>query len=213
MVVLAAISFVLLFGGIAVGVAIGGVPPLPFKAGASIQDLLMAHPVAAQAVGVGVFGASVPLAIYAATASARLRQLGVTAPGATIALAGGVLAAAFLALCGLLLWTLSRPEITADGSLVRALYFLVFLTGGPAHVVVLGLLLAGVAVPSLILGFLPKPVAWAGLVIAAIAELTALVLVWPPLMVLLPIARVPAFVWLIIAGAMLPVQRRRVVAS
>jgi hypothetical protein len=213
LVVLAAISFVLLFGGIGIGVAIGGVPPLPFKAGVSIQDLFVAHPVAAQAVGVGVFGASVPLAIYAATASARLRQLGVTAPGATIALAGGVLAAAFLALCGLLLWTLSRPEITADGSLVRALYFLVFLTGGPAHVVVLGLLLAGVAVPSLILGFLPKPVAWAGLVIAAIAELTALVLVWPPLMVLLPIARVPAFVWLIIAGAMLPVQRRRVVAS
>lgn len=213
MVVLAAISFVLLFGGIAVGVAIGGVPPSPFKAGASIQDFLAAHPVAAQAAGVGVFGASVPLAIYAATASARLRQLGVTAPGATIALAGGVLAAGSLALCGLLVWTLSRPEVTTDRSLVRALYFLVFLTGGPFHVVVLGLLLAGVAVPSLILGFLPKTVAWAGLVIAAIAEVTALVLVWPPLMVLLPVARVPAFVWLIIAGAMLPLQRRRLVSS
>jgi hypothetical protein len=40
-----------------------------------------------------------------------------------------------------------------------------------------------------------------------------LVLVWPPLMVLLPVARIPALAWLIIAGAMLPLQRRRLVAS
>ena len=103
--------------------------------------------------------------------------------------------------------TIAQPVITT------ALYFLVFLTGGPGHVVVLGLLVAGVAVPSLILGLLPKTVAWAGLVIAAIAEVTALVLVWPPLMVLLPVARVPALVWLIVAGAMLPLQRRRLAAS
>ena len=49
-------------------------------------------------------------------------------------------------------------------TLVRALYFLIFLTGGPAHVVALGLLVAGMAVPGLILGLLPKPLAWAGLV-------------------------------------------------
>src|SRR3984893_5983485 len=140
LVVLAAISFVLLIGGLAIGVAIGGVPPSPFTAGASVQDFFVAHPVAVQAAAVGAFGASVPLAIYAATASARLRQLGVTAPGAPIALDRADLAAGALALCGLLVWTLSRPEVTADGSLVRALYFLVFLTRGPGHVVVLGLL-------------------------------------------------------------------------
>jgi hypothetical protein len=207
LVVLAAIWFALLIGGLAVGVAIGGVPPSPFNTGAASQEFFVAHPAAAQAAGVGAFGASVPLAIYAATASARLRQLGVTAPGATIALAGGVLAAGALALCGLLVWTLSRPEVTADGSVVRALYFLVFLTGGPGHVVVLGLLVAGVALPGLVLGLLPRSVAWAGLVIAAIAEVTALVLVWPPLMVLLPVARIPALVWLIIAGATLPGRR------
>ncbi|MBV9516244.1 MAG: hypothetical protein JO280_19700, partial [Mycobacteriaceae bacterium] len=64
-------------------------------------------------IAVGVFGSCVPLAIYAATASVRLRQLGVTAPGATIALAGGVLAAGALGLCAVVLWTLSRPEVTA----------------------------------------------------------------------------------------------------
>ena len=207
LVVLATISFVLLIGGLAIGVAIAGIPPKPFTAGATIQDFFLAHPLAAKSAAIGVFGASVPLAVYAATASARLRQLGITAPGATIALAGGALAAGALGLSSLLLWTLSRPEVTSDGPLVRALYFLVFLTGGPAHVVLLGLLVAGIAVPGLIVGLLPKWLAWVGLVIAAIAEVTTLVLIWPGLDVLLPIARVSAMVWLIFAGAMLPLQR------
>ena len=207
LVVLASISLALLVGGLGIGVALGGVPPKPFAAGTSVGDFFVAHPVAVQVAAVGVFGSSIPLAIYAATASARLRQLGVTAPGATIALAGGILAAGALGLSGLSLWTLSRPEVTADEPLVRALYFLVFLTGGPGHVVVLGLLVAGLAVPSLILGFVPRPIAWAGLVIGAIAELTTLVLIWPGLDVLLPIARFSALVWLIVVGAQLPLRR------
>ncbi|WP_234796847.1 CaiB/BaiF CoA transferase family protein, partial [Mycolicibacterium porcinum] len=36
-------------------------------------------------------------------------------------------------------------------------------TGGVGHIVALGLLLAGIAVPGLILGLLPRPVAWTGL--------------------------------------------------
>jgi len=207
LVVLATISFVLLIGGLAIGVALAGIPPKPFTVGATIQDFFLTHPVAAKSAAIGAFGASVPLAIYAATASTRLRQLGITAPGATIALAGGVLAAGALGLSSLLLWTLSRPEVTSDGPLVRALYFLVFLTGGPAHVVLLGLLVAGIAVPGLMVGLLPKWLAWVGLVIAAIAEVTTLVLIWPGLDVLLPVARMSAMVWLIVAGAMLPQQR------
>ena len=174
-----------------------------------MKEFFAAHPVAIQAAAVGTFGSSVPLAIYAATASARLRQLGVTAPGATIALAGGILAAGSLALSGLLLWTLSRPEVTVDEPLVRALYFLVFLNGGPAHVVFLGLLIAGVAVPSLILVLLPRWLSWAGLAIAVLAELTTLVLIWPGFDVLLPIARFTGLVWLIAAGALLPTRRPR----
>lgn len=95
---------------------------------------------------------------------------------------------------GLLGWTLSRPEISADTALVRALYFLVFLVGGPAHLVALGLLVAGMSVPGLILGLLPKPVGWSGLVIAALAELTMLVRVWTGLGVILPVAGVSALV-------------------
>jgi hypothetical protein len=205
---LAAISLLLLLAGLAIGAALGGVMPLPYGSGTAVQDYVANNHAAAVAVGIGAFASSVPLAIYAATASARLRQLGVTAPGATIALAGGLLASAGLGLSGLLAWTLSRPEVTTDATLVRALYYLTYLTGGPWHVVALGLLIAGISVPSLILGLLPRPVAWAGLVIAAVAEVTTLVLIWPGLSPLLPVARFTGLIWLIVAGAMLPLRRR-----
>jgi hypothetical protein len=100
-------------------------------------------------------------------------------------------------------WTLSRPEVSADAALVRAVYFLVFLVGSPGHLVALGLLVAGMAVPGRALGLMPRPLAWAGLVIAALAEVTTLVLAWPELGVILPIARVAGLSWLVAAGAAL----------
>ncbi|WP_177246815.1 hypothetical protein [Mycobacterium malmoense] len=207
LVLLSAICVGLLFGGIAIGVALGGVMPLPYGPVTAVAAYVRAQPVAVQVIATAAFAASVPLAIYAATASTRLRQLGVTAPGATIALTGGTLAAGALGLTGLLAWTLSRPEVSADTALVRAVYFLVFLVGGPGHIVALGLLVAGMAVPSLILGLTPRPVAWTGLTIAALAELTTAVLVWPQLGVILPIARVSALLWLVVVGALLPLRR------
>jgi hypothetical protein len=207
--VLAVVSTVLLLAGIAVSAALGGTVPSPYAGGAEITDYFGNQPDAARAGGVLVFASAVPLAIYAATASARLRQLGVTAPGATIALAGGVLAAGALAFSGLFLWVLSQPGVTASPPVVRALHDLVFVTGGVTHVVFLGLLLAGVAVPGLILGLLPRPLAWAGLVIAAVAELSTLSLLAPALTVLLPLARFPGLAWLVVAGFLLPRRRRR----
>lgn len=205
---LAAISLVLLLAGLVVGVMLaGGVMPLPYGSATEIQDYVARHHAAAVALAVGTFGSSIPLAIYAATASARLRQLGITAPGATIALAGGLLASTGLALSSLTTWTLSRPEVTSDAALVRALYYLTYLTGGPWHVVTLGLLIAGIAVPGLIVRLMPLPVAWTGLVIAGIAELTTLVLIWPGLSPLLPLARFTGLIWLIVAGALLPLRR------
>jgi hypothetical protein len=207
LVLLALICLGLLFGGLGIGVTLGGVMPLPYGPAAAVQAYVRAQPVAVQVISIAAFGSSVPLAIYAATASARLRQLGVTAPGATIALTGGTLAAGALGLTGLLGWTLSRPEISADNALVRAVYYLVFLVGGPGHIVALGLLVAGMAVPSLILGLTPRTVAWIGLAIAALAELATLVLVWPELGVILPIARISALAWLVVVGALLPLRR------
>jgi len=202
----AAICIALLFGGLAIGIALGGVMPLPYGPVAAVQQYVRAQPVAVQVIAVAAFASSVPLAVYAAMAGARLRQLGVTTPGPTIALAGGILAAGALGLTGLLGWTLSRPEVSGDTALVSTLYYLVFLVGGAGHIVALGLLIGGMAMPGVESRLLPRPLARAGLAIAGLCELTTLVLVWPELGPILPVARVSALAWLVVAGARLPLQ-------
>lgn len=197
----------LLFGGIAAGVGLGGVMPLPYGPMAAVVAYVRAEPVAVRVIAAATFASSVPLAVYAATVGVRLRRLGAAGAGAATAVTGGILAAGALGLCGLLAWPLARPEVAADATLVRALYLLVFLVGGPGHIVALGLLVAGTAGASLNLGVLPRPVAWAGLAIAALAESAVGVLIWPDLGVILPIARALALSWLVLAGALLPLRR------
>lgn len=204
---LSALCVALLFGGIAVGVGLGGVMPLPYGPTAAVVAYVQAQPVAVRVIAVTTFASSVPLAAYAATVGVRLRRLGAAGTGAATALTGGILAAGALGLCGLLAWPLSQPEVAGDATFVRALYLLVFLVGGPGHIVALGLMVAAMAATSLNLGVLSRPVAWAGLVTAALAEAAVGVLIWPDLGVILPIARVLALSWLVLAGALLPLRR------
>lgn len=211
--VLALASGGLLVAGLATSAALGGVFPSPYGDPAAIRDYFLRESDAVRALGILVFASAVPLAIYAATASVRLRQLGATAPGATIALTGGVLSAGALSLSGLLQWTLARPAVRVHEPLVRALQDLSFLTGGVMTVVFLGLLVAGIAVPALVLRLLPRPVAAIGLAIAVLAEIAILSLIWPALSVLLPIARFPALVWLVVAGLQLPKSLHRVASD
>ncbi|MEV6931532.1 DUF4386 domain-containing protein [Dactylosporangium sp. NPDC051485] len=183
--------------------------PSPFGATPDILAYFRDHRLAVQIGGALQFGAAIPLAIYAATVSARLHQLGIRAPGATIALVGGVLSSGFLALSGLLAWTLSRQEVLGEPALVHGLQYLNFAAGGPGHVVPLGLLIAGVAVPGLLARLLPAWLAWTGLAIAAVAEVATLTLLVDNAAYLLPIARFTGLAWLIIVGFRLPLQRAR----
>jgi len=183
----------------------------PFAPAADAAEFFRQYGVAAEVAGMLQFGSAVPLGIFAATAYARQLRLGVRVPGPAIGFFGGISAAVFLMLSGLITWLLGRPEVTADTALAQALAFLAFLTSGVGFVTGLGLLVAGIAVPSLILGFLPRWLAWAGLVIAAISELSFLSMVLEPLQVLLPISRFGGLVWLIAAGFLLP--RRRAAAN
>lgn len=197
----------LLIGGIAVGVAVGGVMPLPYGPASAVTSYVRAQPVAVRIIAVATFLSSVPLALYAAIAAARLRQLEARAGTAAIALTGGALAAGALGLAGLLGWTLSIPEVAANAALVIALYSLVFLTGGPGHIVALGLLVGAIAASGN--AVLPRPVARIGLPTAVLAEVTAVVLIWPALGVILPVARVLALTWLMVASvALCPVAQR-----
>jgi hypothetical protein len=104
---------------------------------------------------------------------------------------------------------LGQPGVADSAATVRALHLFAFATGGPGHVVPLGLLLAGVAVPAGLMRFLPRWTMTFGLVVAGIAELSTLSLLVPAAAFLLPIARFPAFIWILTAGALLPQSRRR----
>jgi hypothetical protein len=152
------------------------------------------------------------LAISAATIYRRLRTgLGVTAPGAVIGLVGGLLAAASLGFAGLVSWTSSQIPASGDAAVARALADLSFAAGSAGFVAPLGLLIAGIAVPSLILGLLPRPLAWAGLLIAASSVISTFALLTSALDFTFPIGRFLGLVWLIVASIALPAHRRAAV--
>lgn len=207
--VLIGLSIALLFGGLGTGVAIGGMMPLPYGPAAAVQRYLQAQPLALHIMAVAVFGSSVLLAVYAATVSSQLRWLGVSGAGPTIAVVGGTLASGGLASTGLLGWLMSRPDIAGDARLGRALYYLTFLVGGPAHLVALGILIAGFAAA----GRLPRATAWSGVAIATLCETTTLVLAWTALGPMLPVARVAALAWLLVVAIQLPTRRDGAVPS
>ena len=66
---------------------------------------------------------------------------------------------------------------------------------------------AGIATSGLAGGLLTRAVAWVGIAIAALCELTMLVLAWQPLGPALPVARVAALAWLLVVAARLPTRR------
>ena len=183
--------------------------PSPFGATEERLAYFARNAAAVKVSGTLQFASAVPLAIFAASAYARLQRLGVRVGGADFGLVGGILASGSLALSGLLQWALARPETLGERGAVLALQDLVFLTGGPGHVVPLGLLVAGIAVPGLLLRLLPRPLAVAGLAIAAVAELSWVSLVWQEALPLLPLARFPALLWLLRVAFALPTARRR----
>src|ERR1700689_1936497 len=111
-------------------VVLSAAVPHPSASAESVLAYARAHHTTLQVAGFLICGASVPLAIWTATVYRRLRMLGVTAPGAVIALAGGLLAAAFLSLSGLISWTSSQVSAAGGPGLARALADLSFAPRG-----------------------------------------------------------------------------------
>ena len=183
------------------------------QAGASAASTLsyaQAHTGQMHVEAVLVFGAALPLAIWAATVYRRLRTLGVTAPGAVIGLAGGILAAASLAVSGLVTWVAADTAHIVSPALAKVLSNLSFAAG---FVVPFALLVAGVAVPSLILRLTPRPLAWFGLVVSAIGMVSTLTLLTSALDFTLPIGRFGGLIFIDAASVLLPASRHRLTAA
>jgi hypothetical protein len=207
--ILAAVSLGLTIGGLLASAILTGGQTFvsPFSPAGEVAAYFLGNPDAVLLASVFLFGSAVPLGIVADTGFSRQLRLGVRVPGPVISFFGGITASAFLMLSALLVWTLSRPEITTDLTLTHAISFLAFITGGVAYVVSMGLLVAGIAVPALILRFVPRWLAWTGLVIAALSELSFLTMALEPLQFLLPIGRFGGLLWLVAVGFLLPRNR------
>lgn len=207
--ILAAVSLGLAVGSLLCSAILTGGQAFvsPFSSADQVADYFHGNPEAVRLASMLQFGSAVPLGIFAATVYARQLRLGVRVPGPGIGFFGGITASIFLMLSALLSWVLSRPEITTDVTLTHAMWFLAFITGGTAYVVGIGLLVAGIAVPALILRLVPRWLAWTGLVIAALSELSFLSMAVEPFQVLLPIGRFGGLIWLIAVGFLLPRTR------
>ena len=206
------VVFVSLFATslVAPGVMTGGARfPTPYEPVALAQDYFSRYAEVIRIAAFLQFGAAIPLGIFTATVTSRLRFLGMRVAGVDIALFGGFAASIFLALSAGAGWALSQPGIATEAGATRALQLLGFATGGPGHVAALGLLLAGVSVPSAFAKLIPRWLVWLGLIVAAICELSALSLVFPIAGILLPLGRFPAFIWLIGAGFTMTRSRAR----
>jgi hypothetical protein len=184
--------------------------PSPQGSTDAVNAYLVDHRGAVTATGFLVFAASVPLGIYAATTYARLLRLGVRVPGPNIAFFGGIAASVLLSISGLLTWAIGQPVTGQSPAMLHTLDYVVYALGGVGFVGALGLLIAGIAVPTLIIGLAPRWLAWAGLVLAALSELSFFALVLPPLAFLLPIGRFLGLAWLLAIGFLLPRNRHDV---
>jgi hypothetical protein len=169
------------------------------------------HARAVQVMAFLQFGASVPLAVFAAAATSRVQFLGMKVAGITIALVGGIGAATAAGASAALAWVLSQPGVVEDAGATRALHLFCFAAGGPGYVVPFGLLVAGLSLTAGLQRFAPRWLMWFGLVIAAVAELSSFVLLVPAAGYLLPLARFAGFIWMICLGVALPKSKSKAV--
>ena len=205
-----AIVYTLLFNaGLYFVISFTGGPhfPGPWESSETIAAYFQDHSRAVLACAFLQFGAAIPLGIFTATMVSRLQFLGVRVAGAHIALFGGLMTAFNMAASALVLWVMAYPGIAQDAAVLRALYYLTFAFGGVGFSVPLGLLMAGVCIPAAFFKLFPKWLVVFGIVLAVIGELSALSLVIPNALFLIPLTRFPGFIWLIAAGFALPKTR------
>jgi hypothetical protein len=141
--------------------------------------------------------------LFADTPSAR--RAGVS----WLALGAGTLSAGFWLLTALLLWALSQPEVTEASGLLRTLHDLVYVSGGPAHILTLGVFLGAIAAAQWRMSQLPRWIIWTGAAAALLSVLAAFALLWESASLLLPLGRGLALLWIFAVSVALLMSRFR----
>jgi hypothetical protein len=202
-----AIIFTVLFNaGLFPVTMFGGMPyfPGPWESADVIAAFFQARPSSVIICAFFHFGSAVSLGIFTASAVSQLRFLGVRAAGVSIAFFGGIMTAANITASAFMLWAMAHPGIANNTSLINALYFMQYAFGGPGFSVFLGLLIAGISIPSGLMKLLPRWLVIFGIVLAVMGELSWFNIITPKALFLIPLTRFPGFVWLIIVGFKLP---------
>lgn len=195
----------LAFAGLTVaGAVIGGSGPRPDAAPAEVLAHAVENPTLSSVGAALLFATAFPLVVYAATAVTRYRRLGVTAPGPLMGLGGAVLAAGAVMLSALFSWTAVQVAPLGDPVLAKTLSQLWFATGAFGFAAPMGLLVLGLAVPGVVMGFLPRWLAWAGTVIGVLALLSTFGLVTSLLYPLVPVGRFGGALFLVAVAVLLP---------
>jgi len=209
---LPAITFTLSFNiGLFFVTSFGGAPyfPGPWESAATIQKFFLLRADSVILCAFFQFGAAIPLGIFTVTAVSQLRFMGAKVAGIYIALAGGILASMNIIASSMTMWAAAHPGIAQDAILTNALYFIQFGFGGVGFSVLLGLLIAGISIPSLMMKMLPKWLCIFGIVLAVFGLLSWFDLIFPQALPLIPLTRFPGFIWLICVGFMLPNRRKK----
>lgn len=146
------------------------------------------------------FGAAIPFGIFTAAIVTRMHALGCDVAGVRIALFGGFMAAINEAVSGGIIWVMGHPVIAQVPALTQSFHYLAVVFGGPGFTMPQGLLMAGISVPAGSMKRLSKTMAAFGLILAVIGELSWFSMMSPRAGILIPLARWPGFIWLIVVG-------------
>lgn len=214
--ILLALAHILVFAAGLVTAAIlrRGTPYVtPFAPAEQVRLFFAQSPPAVRVSSFLLFGSAVPFGIFAVTTVSRLRFMGVRAAGTNIALFGGMAAASALFLSGIAGWILSLPDVLVSAPVVKAIYYVSFLSGGVFYAVGFGLLAAGVSVTCYFMRLLPRWIIVLGLILAATGELSSLSLVAFPANFFIPITRYVGFLWMVFAALALTRNRRGMPAT
>lgn len=203
----------LVYGGLTVvGAALYAGP----RPGAAPEAALAAQQTGGAAGAVStvlLFASAAPLAVWTAAVFQRLQVLGVRVAGPVIALAGGLLAAGAMLASGAIGAAALAVAPAGDAGVAAALAQLSFTAGAAGFATPFALLVAGVAVPGMVMGLLPRWLGVAGLVIAVLGVVAVLTLVVPALAPVLPVVRFGGLLWMLAVGVTLPRRRARQVAT
>lgn len=147
---------------------------------------------------------AIPLGIFVATTVSRLRFLGITAAGESIAFFGGAGASILLVFSSLATWSITRPGVATANGAVQALHAISFAGAGPGFAVLLGLFLAGVSIPAGLHRLIPRWLMWLGIAVAIACELASFTVLNFTAGYFIPAGRFISILWMIGIALTLP---------